>query len=175
MKRIALLVLIGMISLAGSALAQEAPDDEDSPLSAIGSMSSRSGYWNLGIGVGVMLDPDVFALQAGVDYFITDELAVGPLVQYGGMGKDDSIFGVSGQVKYSAALLSNERVRPYGHVGVGFAQLYEDGRSTTTYLFPIGGGFEFEIRDRLSMDVGGTFNVSDNIYMGLFAGVRYLF
>ena len=141
-------------------------------------MTSRQGFWSAGVGFGVILDPDVPALQTSLDYFVTDDVAVGPLVQFG-LGEDAYVLGISGQVKYSAPLAGNQKVRPYGHVGVGFAQLYykddDDHDSITTYLFPVGGGFEFELRPNFNLDIGGTFNVSEDIYLGIFAGVRFVF
>jgi hypothetical protein len=143
-----------------------------------GSMSSRSGCWNPGLSLGFMVDPDLVGLQLGMDYYITNEIAVGPLLIAAASG-DDNLWGMSGQVKYSARLAENEVVRPYGHIGIGFINLaveqYEEGELDTRALFPVGGGFEFELNDELTLDVNALFIVSDITSVGLFGGLRYLF
>ncbi len=186
MKKITMLMLlIGLLGFAGVVVAQDVPEvAQEVPEEATnydkpdpGSLSNRQGYVSLGIAGGAFLDPDMGAIQGSVDYFITKDIAVGPLFQFG-IGPEENILGVSGQVKYSAPLMGNDKVRPYGQVGVGFAQIFDaDGEddTVTTYLLPVGGGFEFEIMPQLNLDFGITFNISDNIYMGGFAGVRYLF
>ena len=60
------------------------------------------GQWSGGAGVGFLTDtPDgvEFAANGHVDYFLTGRVSVGVLGQFAG-GRNDSIFGVSAQVKY---------------------------------------------------------------------------
>ncbi len=138
----------------------------------------RTGRWMIGGGVGLTEDPDLYALRLRVDYYITDEISVGPFFQYG-FKDSDYIFGLSGQVKYSALLAKNKVVRPYGEVGIGYIEFHHqdlfDGKRTTKYLFPVGGGFEFKLQDKLALDVGILFDLSDEIFMGLFIGVAGIF
>ena len=145
---------------------------------AEGGMASRSGRWNMGGGLGFTVDPDLVGAQLGVDYYITNDISVGPLL-IGAMSGNDKLWGLSGQVKYSARLADNDIVRPYGHLGIGFVNLdldrYNDGNATTKYLFPVGGGFEFELNDELTLDVNALFIVSEVTSVGLFLGMKYLF
>lgn len=175
MRKMAAMIAVIAVLGAGAALAQEtAPVTPANP----GSLASRSGHWSLGGGLGMTLDPDLFAGHAGVDYYLTNEVAVGPLFQ-GGVGGPGGYWGLSGQVKYSAALATAQIVRPYGTVGIGFIQFDLDeinhGERKISFLFPIGGGMEFEVADDVSLDVGALFDISEDVFIGLFFGGRYLF
>lgn len=138
----------------------------------------RTGHWTIGGGLGITEDPSLYALWADVNYYITDQVAVGPLLQYA-FKEDDSIFGVAGVVKYNATISGSKVVRPYGQVGIGFIQYQVDdlfdGDSKFTYLFPAGGGLEFKLADALSLDTNLLFNLSEEIFVGLFVGVNYIF
>ena len=138
----------------------------------------RTGSWMLGGGMGINEDPSLIAFRLGLDYYITDEISVGPLAQYG-IRDDDYIFGLSGVVKYSAILAQNKVARPYGEVGIGYVEFdcedLFDGKKKTTYLFPVGGGFEFKMADQLSLDVNILFNLSQEIFLSLIIGVNYIF
>jgi opacity protein-like surface antigen len=166
-KKMILIGITAALMISGIARAQ-----------AVGSMSSRSGHWSLGGGMGFTVDPDLYGIQLGADYYITNEVAVSPLF-IGAINGNDNLWGLSGQVKYSAQLAENNVVRPYGHIGIGFINLeledFKNGNATTRYLFPVGGGFEFELNDELSLDTNVLFIVSEVTSAGLFIGVRHLF
>ena len=70
----------------------------------------RTGRWMIGGGVGLTEDPDLYALRLRVDYYITDEISVGPFFQYG-FKDSDYIFGLSGQVKYLSLIHISEPTR----------------------------------------------------------------
>jgi len=143
-----------------------------------GDFKTRQGSWMLGGGLGFTEDPELFALTGLVNYYITDEVAVGPLAQYELSGRDQ-VFGLSGQVKYSAILADSSVVRPYGQLGIGYAEFklhnLFDGKRKTTFLFPVGGGMEFKLADQLWLDGNILFNLSPEIYIGLFLGAGYIF
>ena len=165
MKRVMLIAAV-FVLISGQAFAQDAATDT--------SIDKRAGYVSIGIQGGGMVSPDMVGAMVNLDYFITDEISVGPYFQTGG-SDDDSYWGLSGQVKYSAALVSNNNVRPYGHIGIGFIEPdFKNGADEFTYLFPIGGGIEFGINDMLSLDMGAIFNVSEDSFAGLAFGVRLL-
>ncbi len=140
--------------------------------------NERTGRWTVGGDLGVTEGPTLMGLNFNVNYYITDEIAVGPLVQYD-FWDDNHIFGVAGMVRYSAILANSKVVRPYGQAGIGFVNFkHEDlfsGDSKTTYLFPVGGGLEFKLNDQLALDTNVLFNLSEEIYVGLFAGVTFVF
>lgn len=155
---------------AGGVMAQEVE-----PAPAPSALAGRSGYVSIGLNGGFMVDPDMTAGLLSLDYYITDEISVGPYLHIGGSG-DDSYWGVSGQMKYSAELANNPSIRPYGTVGIGFVELDFDDMdsSETTYFFPVGGGLEFELTDIISADVGAYFMITEDTFAGLTAGVRIL-
>jgi outer membrane protein with beta-barrel domain len=166
MKRIMLIAAAVCIVFSGQAFAQDEATDS--------ALDKRAGYVSIGLQGGGMVSPDMAGAMINLDYFITDEISVGPYFQIGG-GEDDTYWSMSGQIKYSAALVGNNNVRPYGHLGIGFIEPdFEDGDDELTYLFPIGGGIEFGINDMLSIDMGGIFNVSEDSFAGLLVGVRLL-
>lgn len=146
-------------------------------ISFIANAESRVGKWNVGGAVGATVDPDLLSFQLGVDYYITEDIAVGPLIQYGVNG-NDWIWGTSGQVKYCARLKDTEQVRPYGQAGIGFVEYIHDdfygGERTTKYLFPVGGGFEFKLAKDLTLDTNILFDISEKLFVGIWVGARYL-
>ncbi len=165
MKRL-LLVFLALLFLAPPAAAQEASS----------GMSSRKGYFGIGLAGGAMMDPDMSAGMVSLDYYITDEISVGPYF-YGGSGEDDSFYGVSGQVKFSAPLAGNPQVRPFAFAGIGFVELDFKGREDdpeTTYLFPVGGGMEFEINDVLTLEGTGVYHLTEDVFTGIMLGVRII-
>jgi hypothetical protein len=143
-----------------------------------GDFKTRQGSWEVGGSAGLTADPGLAALQGLVNYYITDEIAVGPLAQYE-FGNYNFIFGFSGMVKFSGILADSTVVRPYGEVGVGFAEFKVhdvfNGDLKTTYLFPVGGGMEFKLADKLSLDANALLNISQKVYVGIFIGVNYIF
>ncbi len=165
MKRTAIAFVV-VIMFAGGAAAQE----------QAGSLTSRGGYVSIGIAGGMLIDPDMAGGAFSLDYYVTDEISVGPYFVGGGY-EDNSFWGVSGQVKFSAPLAGNASVRPYGQLGIGFVELdFEDREDDPemTYFFPLAGGFEFELTDILSLDVGGQFHVTEDTFAGAMVGLRVL-
>ena len=143
-----------------------------------GDFKTRQGSWVVCGSAGMTVDPELAALQAAVNYYVNDEVAVGPLAQYA-FDSHNFIFGFSGMVKFSGILADTSVVRPYGQVGVGFAEFKVhdvfDGDRKTTYLFPVGGGFEFKLADKLALDANALVNLSEKVYVGVFIGVDYIF
>jgi len=143
-----------------------------------GDFKTRQGSWAVGGNLGYAQEPGLFAMQALVDYYVTDEVGIGPLAQFGINGRDN-FFGISGQVRYSALLARNNVVRPYGTLGIGYAEFRVDdlfkGEQKAAFLLPVGGGFEFKLTDDLALDANVLFNISERVLIGLFAGVDYIF
>ena len=163
MRKLLLALIVGLVAVS----AQAADNFKD-----------RQGRWQVGANVGITDDPTLVGLTALVNYYVTDSIAVGPLFQYG-FRDQDSVFGVSGQVRYSVVLPGNNIIRPYGQLGIGFIEfdvhdLFK-GKSTTTFLVPVGGGAEFKLADKLTLDANILFNISREVFIGLFVGVTYTF
>ncbi|MFO8058979.1 MAG: hypothetical protein R6V10_16965 [bacterium] len=167
MKRL-MFVALALIFLGPVAAAQET--------SPPGTMASRSGYFGVGLSGGYMMDPDMTSGMVSLDYYVTDEISVGPYF-YGGGGEDDSFWGVAGQVKFSAPLASTPQVRPFAFAGIGFAELDFEHRKDDperTYLFPVGGGMEFEINDVLTLEGTGVYHLTEDVFTGIMVGVRII-
>jgi hypothetical protein len=162
MRKLLLALVLGLAALSASA----------------GNFKERQGSWQLGGNIGVTDDPTLFGVTALVNYYITDSISVGPLFQYG-FRDADYYYGLSGQVRYSAILPGNNIIRPYGQVGIGFIEFdihdLFHGKSTSTFLFPVGGGAEFKLADKLTLDANVLFNLSREIFIGLYVGVAYIF
>jgi hypothetical protein len=173
---VAVAVVVGGWSSLAPAQSEE-PSPAPAPAPA-GSISSRSGHFGAGGCLGFTVDPDLFAGQLGAEYYVTDEVAIGPFLQ-GGSGAGGRFWSLAGMVKYSAALRNTELVRPYGEFGIGFSNLYFDalnhGEHKTTFIFPIGGGAEFELTDQVTLDANVLFDISEDVFVGLYFGGRYLF
>jgi hypothetical protein len=163
-----LAALIPLISM--DAFAQDV-----APAAPKSSLASRSGYVSAGFSGGFMVDPDMAAGTVNLDYYVTDEVSVGPYFHIGGAGRN-SYWGVSGQVKFSSPLAGSSNIRPYGTLGIGFVELDFEDRDDpeTTYFFPVSGGLEFELTDMLSFDAGGMFNITEDTFAGLIIGLRVL-
>ncbi len=162
-----------VIALALMFLAPVAAAQETAPPS---TMAGRSGYFGVGLAGGYMIDPEMTSGMVSLDYYITDEISVGPYF-YGGAGEDDSFWGVSGQVKFSAPLASTSQVRPFAFVGIGFTELdfeEREGDPERTYLFPVGGGMEFEINDVLTLEGTGVYHLTEDVFTGIMVGVRII-
>lgn len=135
----------------------------------------------VGPDIGFTVDPDMFSGSLIGEYHVTSSVAFGPLLNFSGDSDDHFFFGTSGVAKYKANLSPTEspKLKPYGMVGVGFLIKNEkhhgDWDRKTEYLFPIGGGFEYWFQDNLAWGANVVFNISDEIYLGLYGGIRTCF
>lgn len=164
-----------IVAIAAALLASSAARAQETKTKPAGVIVGRSGYANLGVGGGYMVNPEMGLGLVSLDYFITDEIAVGPYIHFGG-GADNSFWGVSGQVKYCPELTVNKNVRPYLTAGIGFTDLdfkRHDGRFTT-FLFPVGGGIEFGLSDIMSVEAGALYEITEDTFSGITVGLRVL-
>jgi len=170
MKKIMLTTLLTLTLLASSMVrAQNAPAKSDNVL------TGRAGYANIGLGGAYMFNPDMGMGMVSLDYYITDEVAVGPYIYAGGGGRN-SFWAVAGQVKFTPELVTVKSVRPYVTAGIGFINLDFEGNQGryTTYLFPVGWGVEWGVTDILSVDAGGMYEVTENTFTGINLAMRVL-
>jgi Outer membrane protein beta-barrel domain len=180
--------LLAALSLAGLATAGVAHADAQDP---------RPGRWSGGAGVGFLANsPDgpEPALAGHAQYFVTERLSAGPLVQYAGAG-NDVIAGLSIQVRYWWSILASGRARLVVQGGVGFVHaLIEDADSgaeetDTSFVVPVGIGIDYAVTDRIAVtadlilnvtSLGGDVPVGDrevdlhtNIMPGFYLGARF--
>lgn len=180
--------LLAALSLAGLATAGVTHADAQVP---------SPDRWSVGVGVGFLANsPDgpEPALAGHAEYFVTERLAVGPLVQYAGAG-NDVIVGLSIQVRYWWSILASGRAKLVVQGGVGFVHaLIEDADSgaeetDTSFVVPVGIGIDYAVTDRITLtadlilnvtSLGGDVPVGDhevdlhtNIMPGFYVGARF--
>lgn len=169
MKRMLVLAL----ALALFPLAAPAQDPQTAPKKT-DVLAGRAGYADIGVGGGFMFDPDMGMGMVSLDYYITDEISVGPYIYMGG-GGDNSFWAVAGQVKFCPELVSTKAVRPYFTGGIGFTDLdFHDQDRHTTFLFPVGGGLEWGFSDIMSIEAGAVYEITENTFSGLTIGLNIL-
>jgi opacity protein-like surface antigen len=148
----------------------------------------RAGRFILGAGLGLQAgtpDSTAFALGFNGDYYFTQGLSVGPLLQFGFTG-DLFQFGLTGQAKYTFDLKEIPALKPHVQAGVGF--IYADldrtrGRSEddVSFLVPLGIGAEYRLTNSISLDNTFLFNFTDldvrdtHFFFTWLVGVRYRF
>jgi outer membrane protein with beta-barrel domain len=180
--------LLAALSVAGLAAAGVAHADAQDP---------RPGRWSGGAGVGFLANsPDgpEPAVAGHAQYFVTERLSVGPLVQYAGVG-NDVIVGLSVQVRYWWSILASSRAKLVVQGGVGFVHaLIEDSDSgaeetDSSFVVPVGIGIDYAVTDRIAVtadlivnvtSLGGDVPVGDrevdlhtNMMPGFYLGVRF--
>jgi hypothetical protein len=129
--------------------------------------ASRAGKFVFGAGLGLQgytADGTAFALGLSGDYFLTNALSIGPLLQMGFTG-DLFQLGLTAQLKYTFDLPEIPALKPRVEVGIGFiyADLDQPGGSVddTNFLIPLGLGAEYKLSDRISLDTTLLFNFTD--------------
>lgn len=149
--------------LLAALLASAAADAQQVPASV-----SRAGRFVFGAGLGLQantVDDTALAVGLSGDYFFTNSLSIGPLMQFG-MTNDLFQFGLSAQTKYTFDLPRMPELKPHLEGGIGFlyANLDKPGRGNkddTSFLIPLGVGFEYRLNPRLSLDTTAFFNFTD--------------
>jgi hypothetical protein len=158
----------------------------------------RPGRWSGGAGVGFLTGtPDgvEFAASGHVDYFLTGRVSVGALGQFAG-GGNDSIFGVSAQVKYWWDIPgTRNRLKLVVQGGIGFVgadiEDSDSGASDTdgSFLIPVGVGLDYAVARKVAVtatfllnftSLGDTVRVQGreidlhtNVMPGFYLGVRF--
>jgi hypothetical protein len=159
------LLVVGVWGLAQPAWAQVEP-----------AAANRTGHGAFGFGFGPLLSTEsgsILGLEFYGDYFLTNEVSVGPLLQIGfDSGYDQE--GGSVQLKYTFDLAENEKVHPNLQIGLGVIHA-SDGDNQTDFLLPLGGGIDVEVAKHLFLDSTLLLNITglDNeTYVSWFFGFR---
>lgn len=156
------------------------------------------GRWSGGTGIGFLggtPDGVEFAANGHLDYFISEEISVGPLAQYAGAG-DDFLFGLTVQGKYWWAIPGmNNQTKLVLQGGIGFvrAGVREPeigfGDTFSSFLIPLGVGIDHAVSERVSVTADFMLNITalgrdvrvagrevdfhTNVMPGLYFGVRF--
>lgn len=177
--RVASAIVLGMW-LSGPLAAQEQPLSQQTtsrpataqPLNG-GYRSSElyAGRWSGGGGLGMLWstpDGTAFAMNGNVEYFLSDHVSVGPLVQVAFTG-DMTQAGLSGQGKYWIDLPgTGGRGKLNLQSGVGF--MHADFlRNDTSWLVPLGVGYEYALSSGQSLTAAFLLNFT-NLHTGAGTG-----
>lgn len=144
----------------------------------------KTGAWSGGGAVGFLgntPDGTAFATNLNVDYFVTQQLSLGPLAQIAATG-DLFQFGLSGQAKLWFDLPDfDKRLKLNLQGGIGF--LHSDlFSSDDSWLIPIGVGLDYALNEKLSLASTFLINFTDihtsrgndaHIMPGLTFGIRF--
>ncbi len=167
-------------------------------VSAQDPTAGGTGRWSGGTGVGFLggtPDGVEFALNGHLDYFISEEISVGPLAQYAGAG-DDFLFGLTVQGKYWWPIPGmNNQTKLVMQGGIGFvrAGIREPeigfGDTFSSFLIPIGFGIDHAVNEHVSVTADFMLNITalgrdvrvagrevdfhTNVMPGLYFGVRF--
>jgi hypothetical protein len=116
----------------------------------------RTDHMTFGVDVGPTFGSiDGTAANIGIsdDYYTSSNLSFGPLLQM--TFTDDLIqVGLSGQLKYTFDAPAGSALHPNIQAGLGFVHADHDNwlgpgsgsKSDTSYLIPVGMGFEYRVR-----------------------------
>jgi Outer membrane protein beta-barrel domain len=179
---------LAMLSLASVAAAGLAHADVKDP---------RPRQWSGGAAVGFLGNtPDgaEFGLAGHAEYFLTQRLSVGPLIQYAGAG-NDTLLGLSAQARYRWDILASGKVKlvVQGGIGVMWADIEDTDSGAadtdTSFVIPVGVGLDYAVTARIAITADLLVNVTSlgervsvggrqvdlhtNVMPGLFLGVRF--
>lgn len=114
--------------------------------------------------VGFSLDPDTFMLSPGLDFFLSNGLAIGPDLQIG-VSDHTFIISPSAVIKYYIDLKSTDlirRLKPSFLFGLGLSYIHTDLAVGTDddfgCLFKFGLGFDIFLNDHIALGNHMIFN-----------------
>ena len=156
------------------------------------------GRWSGGTGIGFLggtPDGVEFGVNGHLDYFIAEDISIGPLAQYAGAG-DDFLIGLTVQGKYWWAIPdTNNQTKLVLQGGIGFvrAGVREPeigfGDTYSSFLIPLGVGVDHAVNEQVSLTADFMLNITalgqdvrvagrevdfhTNVMPGLYFGVRF--
>ncbi len=144
----------------------------------------RTGAWSGGAAVGFLgntPDGTAFATNLHADYFINNQLSVGPLGQLAITG-DLFQIGFSGQGKLWIPMAHvDQRLKANLQAGIGLLHA-NFLTSDTSFLIPLGVGLDYALNEKISLTSTFLLNFTDidtgngndaNVMPGLTFGARY--
>jgi hypothetical protein len=130
-----------------------------------GRLGWREGTSAITVSGGLTVSPETTLAAFELDHFVTDRVAVGPLLQVG-LSSDEFVFAPSMDVKLFGEPLGGELrgLSPFVQGGIGFAYIDDNGRGTNGredvgLLLAFGFGADFFVTDRLSLGTSLLFDV----------------
>jgi hypothetical protein len=152
------------LAIAGLAAALAAPLSASAQSSKAHGLNS--GDWSAHGGIGFTADPDGFLFATGLEYSLTRDFSVGPLIQLS-FDDDDTIVAPTLNLRYRVDLtdVNNEfvrRIEPFAQLGPGAAYIEKDKRpgDDDDIGFLISGGFgaDYWVTEDLAVGNSVLFN-----------------
>ena len=123
----------------------------------------RASTFTTRAGLGFTLDPSTVHLAAGAEYFFTENLAVGPLLQFG-VGDDWLIVAptINGRWVFDFEQTGIHRIKPYVQVGAGIAYIEKEkvtgDEDDVGVLINAGFGVDYYVTDPFAIGSSLLFN-----------------
>jgi len=148
----------------------------------------RTGKLMVGIYPGLHAgtpDDTIFGLGFNADYYLDENLSLGPLLQFG-FGDDAFQVGASGQARYVFHNPRLQKVKPHLQGGLGFLYVDVDAPGLGDdddmgFWVPFGGGFDVELDRNILLGTTLLLNYTDaevpgqsSVFMTWFFGLRGL-
>lgn len=137
------------------------------PQDTVMADGNRKGLMRARAGLGMTASPTNFLLLIGAEYFVSDVVAVGPLMQFG-LG-DEFIFAPTFNVwgwfdPFAAEPEILSKLHPFVTFGIGLVHVDVDAPAgaddtATEFLLNFGGGVEYQITERIDVNSMLVFNV----------------
>lgn len=155
------------------------------PAAAMAQLEQRAGRFYLGGEAGAVFGTDdgtALGLAVVGDYFIDQNLSIGPLAQVALTSRYFHL-APSAQLKYTLDL--DQRIKANVQGGIGF--IYAENtrgprdRDDTSFLIPVGGGLEYRFTDDIILSTTALFNFTDldrlgeRFFFSLLGGVKFRF
>lgn len=122
-----------------------------------------AGRWTAGSSMGFLgstPDGTALALNGNVNYHVTDQFSVGPLVQVG-VTDDMTQVGLSGQGKYGIPMPGTQgrgKFTLQGGMGFVHSDFLQDD---TSWLVPLGVGYEYALESGVDLTATSLVNITD--------------
>jgi len=137
---------------------------DDAPAGAVTPYGApRLGAFSVHGGMGLTASPTTFQFALGAEYFVTSNLSVGPLMQFG-FEEHWSIIAPSINVRWTFDLDIESpwnRLTPFAEMGMGACYIHHDRPGDNEewgFLINFGGGIDYYLTDDLSIGTEMLFN-----------------
>jgi hypothetical protein len=154
-----------LLACAAAVVAAVADCQEKQAVPPPGRSAGRvAGDRQLFFGMGFTDGPDTFLLGGEADFYLSDRLAVGPMLQLG-LDDNTSIVAPSCHIKYLFPLdrPGSPEFVPFVQGGAGFAYLQKDNRPGDDdgfgFLLQVGGGVELRLNEHITLASTALFNL----------------
>jgi len=116
------------------------------------AVSARAQESNpsFGLGIGFTVDPETFLMGGRFDVPLAYGFSLGPFVQIG-VSDDNTLVGISGNVKYTIPVPEEPKVLPSLEAGAGVLISDQHDDTETSFLIVLGGGLDYMITRNIGL------------------------